>query len=316
MFPDLDLNFQETQLSSFVSMGDGLSSESFASAFCPTPMGTTPIISPQNEFVASSLGSQETWFNSGDPTSFTNFHGLPTPQVPTPPSSHGMGHFLNMNMDMLSGFPDNFGTSTPDTCPSFANRDSNCLSMALYQLGTLHGNPSAQSRFIMGQFPISNKAGHAPTIDDVISTNGTSLEIAMTILRCPCSKSNEQLVCLVTLIAFKVLAGYAAATGEVEGQDDMSPPGPEQVIHVPSTIANYELDGSDSSVVRAQLVLGELHRAVRLVEVLSERCGIGEVELSGNEDCISGFVFAQLAADLRKRLQSVIKDTMAAIHHA
>jgi len=159
MFPDLDLNFQETQLSSFVSMGDGLSSDSFASAFCPTPIGTTPIISPQNEFVASSLGSQETWFNSGDPTSFTNFHGLPTPQVPTPPSSHGMGHFLNMNMDMLPGFPDNFGTSTPDTCPSFANRDSNCLSTALYQLGTLHGNPSAQSRSMMGQFPMSNKVG-------------------------------------------------------------------------------------------------------------------------------------------------------------
>jgi hypothetical protein len=112
-------------------MGDGLSSDSFASAFCPTPMGTTPIISPQNELVASSLGSQETWFNRGDPTSFTNFHGLLTPQSPTPPSSHVMGHFMNMNMDMSSTFPDNFGTSTPDTCLSFAHRDSNCLSMAI-----------------------------------------------------------------------------------------------------------------------------------------------------------------------------------------
>jgi hypothetical protein len=138
----------------------------------------------------------------------------------------------------------------------------------------------------------------------------------MTALRCPCSNSNEQLVCLVTLIVFKVLAWYAAAAGEVEGQDDMSPPGPEQVLHVPTTIVNYELDGSDSSIVRAQLVLGELHRAVRLVEVPSERCGIGEVEPSGNDDCISGFVFAQLAADLRKRLQSVIRDIMAVIHHA
>jgi hypothetical protein len=163
---------------------------------------------------------------------------------------------------------------------------------------------------------MSNKAGQAPTIDDVISTNGASLEIAMTILRFPCSNNNEQLVCLVMLIAFKVLAWYAAAAGGVEGQDDMSPSGPEQVLQAPTTIVNYELDGSDSSVVRAQLVLGEFHRAVRLFEVLSERCGIGEVELSRNEDCISGIVFAQLAADLRKRLQSVIKDTMVAIHHA
>jgi hypothetical protein len=168
----------------------------------------------------------------------------------------------------------------------------------------------------MGQLPILNKAGQAPTIDDVITSNGISLEIAMTILRCPCSGSNEQLVCLVTLIAFKVLAWYAAAAGEVEGQDSMSPPGPEQALHVPTTAGKYQLDGDDSSIVRAQLVLGELHRAVQLVEVLSGRCGLGEVDVSGNEDCISGFVFAQLAADLRKRLQAVIKDTMAIIHHA
>lgn len=84
-------------------------------------------------------------------------------------------------------------------------------------------------------------------------------------------------------------------------------------------------DGKSDSRARAQLVLGELHRVVRIVETLSKRMresqgrqGISSPRSSSQSGCgspgrydISESCFAQLENDLRKHLKAVTNDTMA-----
>jgi hypothetical protein len=71
--------------------------------------------------------------------------------------------------------------------------------------------------------------------------------------------------------------------------------------------------------MRAQLVLSELHRVQRLVELLSKRLenvrqrtdATSGTESTGIfEDTISASIFVQLEADLRRRLLAVSKETM------
>lgn len=112
------------------------------------------------------------------------------------------------------------------------------------------------------------------------------------------------------------MARYASAACEGVGKADLTTPANlERAPPTPNT--------NESTHAKAQLVLGELHRVVRLVEMLSKRFEEyrrnTDVSMGGSDDhdrgggkeeCISTSVFVQLEADLRKHLRAVTKDTM------
>jgi Aflatoxin regulatory protein len=186
-----------------------------------------------------------------------------------------------------------------------------------------------------------------PTIESVISKNKQITEAISNMLDCPCLQ-DEYVVAIISLIVFKVMAWYAAAAGDKaltddgmgwsnhfaaysERQQNPSSFG-EQVVHLPTIIGNYCVDGNDQSRMAAQLVLSELHRVQRLVNLLSKRLedirlrngglsgsssGSSSVADSGDVQVVrmgtsplSGPTFYQLEADLRKRLRAVSSETI------
>lgn len=168
-----------------------------------------------------------------------------------------------------------------------------------------------------------------PTINSVIAKNRSTIESINTMLACPCSL-DKQLGIVIFIMAFKVIAWYAAvarAPSQTSNynpidstHDDCGPMAcPERVLQVPTTVGRYHIDGADSTRMRAQLVLSELHRVQRLVELLSKRLesarersdDTASVNSTGVcEETISASIFVQLEADLRRRLLAVSREAM------
>ncbi|KAK6069019.1 zinc finger transcription factor [Seiridium cupressi] len=169
------------------------------------------------------------------------------------------------------------------------------------------------------------------TIESVISENKQVIESITKLMDCPCSQ-DEYVVTIISLVVFKVMGWYAAVASESSQVDDLidwnssdssnlttSSSLGEQVLHLPTTVGNYCVDGSEQSRMAAQLVLGELHRVTRLVNMLSQRLedlrlrnkpsngAIGSIKFG---PALSVPTFEQLEQDLRKRLKAVSSETI------
>ena len=224
-----------------------------------------------------------------------------------------------------------------------------CLAQALSLLAALHGNPEALSltcspviypqtppyadsqaenltslRNLVGGVGRGVKSAAAATIHESLHLNTTSLQQATTILNCACSTNNQQLLFLLAFIALKTMDRYTAAAQEADKLD-----------------RDNDGNGKSSSRALAQLVLGEVHRVVRIVDTLSKRMREGPGRQGGNNNRpgsssrsggggkgpgaevgarrpsggydISESCFAQLENDLRKHLKAVTNDTMAVL---
>ena len=220
-----------------------------------------------------------------------------------------------------------------------------CLAQALSLLAALHGNPEALSltcspviypqtppyadsqadnltslRNFVGSVGRGVKSAAAATIHESLHLNTTSLQQATTILNCACSTNNQQLLFLLAFIALKTMDRYTAAAQEADKID-----------------RDNDGNGKSSSRALAQLVLGEVHRVVRIVDTLSKRMREGHGRLGGTNRSrslsrsggskgpaevnaygpggydISESCFAQLENDLRKHLKAVTNDTMAVL---
>ena len=220
-----------------------------------------------------------------------------------------------------------------------------CLAQALSLLAALHGNPEALSltcspvifpqtppyadsqaenlaslRNLVGSAGRGVKSAAAATIHESLHLNTTSLQQASTILNCACSTNNQQLLFLLAFIALKTMDRYTAAAQEADKLD-----------------RDKDGNGKSSSRALAQLVLGEVHRVVRIVDTLSKRMREGQGRRGGNNRSgspsrsgggkgpaevgahgpggydISESCFAQLENDLRKHLKAVTNDTMAVL---
>ncbi|KAK3904910.1 hypothetical protein C8A05DRAFT_31268, partial [Staphylotrichum tortipilum] len=109
----------------------------------------------------------------------------------------------------------------------------------------------------------------------------------------------------------------------------------EQVLRVPATVGNYLVAGQHQGRMAAQLVLSELHRVQRIVNVLSERlegvrvragegrglpfkanAGDGVVGVPGRVAPFSGQTFGLLEQDLRKRLRVLSSETIDVLRRA
>ncbi|KAL9634594.1 MAG: hypothetical protein Q9164_004000 [Protoblastenia rupestris] len=311
-FPDFTMDGAGSQIAPFPTLGEGLNLDT-------SKFDVAALMSSSNHTLTNnSTESYDQWFGASDLTFPPVVHGLATP-----PSSYGTCHMPHMNMP----FSISESSSNPivDSNPHFTDPNSTCMPLALSLLATLHGNATTCSiPMTAAKIPTHKKPRITPTSDEIIATNKVTLDKTMNILKCHCSARNEQLVFFIAFIAFKIMARYAAAAQEGDSKTEglASSHAFEQVSYVPTTMSDYQLSGNDCGRVRAQLVLGELHRVVRLVEMLSKRLEEvrqnADVPMSGSNgdhgggkgDCISASVFTQLETDLRNHLRAVTKDTM------
>ncbi|KAI9744717.1 MAG: hypothetical protein M1818_001642 [Claussenomyces sp. TS43310] len=170
-----------------------------------------------------------------------------------------------------------------------------CLNLALNIIPILH-TPPPTCTLVAVQPQDSTPC--LPGADYVISTNKAIIDSLSIMLACSCSL-DEQLASIISLVTFKIVASYAMAGRRVN--------------------TSSPLGGR----IQAQLILSELHRVVKLVDLLSKRFedARSRVDLpmgdTGPEgvtaacNWISASVFLQLEVDLRKRLRDVTKDLMA-----
>lgn len=289
----------------------------------------------------TNLSTDGTSFNSAKSSSQTDAVMGNTGFVALDPCFNGSEFSPSAGFDNLDSLLNNFGGipfSSPPTPPSLNDNTHHpffddkkcgtagvhsCLTLALNILPILHIPPPTCT--VASVRPSNRNPSPFPTIDHVISTNKAIMDSITMVLSCSCSL-DEHLAFILSLIAFKVMAWYAAAARDVDDNDSDhdSPTTCERVLHLPITVGNHRLEGHERSRMRAQLILSELHRVVRSVELLSKRferarlrsslpLGPGEEAAGTRSDWISASVFVQLEADLRKRLQAVTKETMTVL---
>ncbi|KAL4988008.1 Sterigmatocystin biosynthesis regulatory protein [Aspergillus falconensis] len=184
------------------------------------------------------------------------------------------------------------------------------------------------------------------TIESVIEDNKQILDTVQTVLDCRCAE-DEYVVTLVSLVVLKVLGWYVAVA-----RDRSSDPGreddfnwvtaqdsrrysvssfEEQVLHLPTVIGSYCVDGHHQSRMAAQLVLSELYRVQRLVTQVSRRLESVRRRSSSSSSSTSSSVpdsegglstplssttLAHLEDDLRKRLRAVSSETISILRRA
>ncbi|SLM39054.1 aflatoxin regulatory protein [Lasallia pustulata] len=206
-------------------------------------------------------------------------------------------------------------TESPSPC--------SCLVQALGFMKQLF--PSSSNACMTWATQGLDKATAISTIQAVIARNEATIEAVSTMLKCSCSQDGY-LLAIMSLIIFKVLAWYAAVarkTPSLQGpqacRSRQSSPS-EQVLHNPTVVGSYCLDGADSARMAAQLVLSELHRVRRLVDQLSSKLKVQAAKKGRGEGAetpesmdldnemtlpLSAVMYDQLDVDLRKRLKAL-----------
>ena len=181
-----------------------------------------------------------------------------------------------------------------------------------------------------------NATCQPPTIKSVVAENEQTIETISNMLQCPCAQDGY-LLAIMSLIVFKVLGSYAAAARETPATDGgLNPPMSHRNVQrhsswhskqgpqFPIVVGSYCIDGDDQGRMAAQLILSELHRVQRLVNLLSQRLKghgkrNGETGTPGSADNdqdrvvsdgqrippFSSPMLDQLEADLRKRLRAL-----------
>ncbi|KAK5654599.1 hypothetical protein OQA88_7229 [Cercophora sp. LCS_1] len=226
---------------------------------------------------------------------------------------------------------------TSTTLPVASDSPGCCLIRALELLKKLFpGSGSCTCQEGPGSDPHGGRH-QIPTIQRVITENKQTLEAIQAMLQCPCSDADSSyLLAVISLVVFKVLGWYKAAVKDLPGASgdtawSESPGSPEsdraksdvgrhttlcnrrrpschaeQVLQTPAVIDGYRLDGDDQARMSAQLVLSELHRVQRLINVLASRLKPENAELdSPDTPFFSPAWFGHLEVDLRKRVRTL-----------
>ncbi|MCJ1263558.1 hypothetical protein MMC22_003428 [Lobaria immixta] len=305
---ETNLEVQAVDNSEFTNLRIG----GFDSEF--SPQWATGILSTPNtdgsvfgSTVLSPLATTRTYTPISNPVFGSINHSLETSQESVLPAG----------FDDVDYYPGEFSKSlTPPP-----ERPHSCLSLALDILPILYIPPTTCTLV-----SVSPSIHESFTIDYIISTNKKIIESISLMLDCPCSLDG-QLPFILALITFQILAWYDAAVKDFDSTwpSDNPRQASEQSLHIPIMVRNYQLGGFHDKRMRAQLILSELNRVVRLVELLSKRfkeararAGVDVSTHNSGFDAggikigrLSASILVQLEADMKQRLQAVAKDTMA-----
>lgn len=199
--------------------------------------------------------------------------------------------------------------------PPLEYHPQDCMSRAMGIMKGLHMAPSTCASLTLG----CGAAQDIPQIDQVLALNKEAIDGISAILNCSCSL-DLQLCLYLTLLTSKVIAWYRA----VACGNDVSAPNPggrsqatvEKVLHDQSiSVGKYHLDEDGKGKMRAQLVLSELHRVVRLVDQLAKSFAGLDAVGSGDNNAITGPTISssigkELKVYLQSRLKTVTKETV------
>ncbi|THC93456.1 hypothetical protein EYZ11_007075 [Aspergillus tanneri] len=252
--------------------------------------------------------SDSTMINTTDGYNFLNSGGM---------SLHGLSDnaltTLEQSLGDFSSFkPQSPPNSRPPTVEEFPpqNTPCSCLTQALGLLKQLF--PPGVGCCQPPKKPVREHGLHPlPTNQSVISNNRKTIDTISNMLQCSCSQDGY-LLSLMSLIVFKVMAWYAAASRRPVLLNDRSPilngsshqhrEHSEEVQHTPGLGGSDTADDEDQGRMAAQLVLSELHRVQQLVNTLSQH-----LKAKGTRE--------QFAVDLRQRLRALSAEIVDILRH-
>ncbi|GIJ92124.1 hypothetical protein Asppvi_011100 [Aspergillus pseudoviridinutans] len=209
------------------------------------------------------------------------------------------------------------------------NISCSCVTQSLDLLKALSSAQSFPTSPISGAGPaLSSSVTTMGSVQDVLIENKQHIETVSSLLSCySCTEDAFRLV-IVSMIVLKILERYASAArtqvfgssiGSVEtdtgprSANSMIPSSNDQMRAL-SRSDTMPGDGSASGFAPAQLVLSELHRVQRLVNLLSPKLkGSSHLQVA-NEHAktqstpFSSNTLAQMESDVRKSLSSLSAD--------
>ena len=278
----------------------------------------TALLSPGPETVSSSslpLEALSAWSSQELDDFFATFVSVPGLDKDSPfpddlLQADGMSH-----SDMTS--------SIPDSSPHDSINDCNCLTTALGLL--------SKSEFSAENDIGAVKQTFSPT-ESLISENESVAISVDNILQCRYAQDSQVLI-ILALVVSKVLDRYLKAArvapavqGAITPQSPRSLSAFAQEQYHESGMAKAYVHGEDSVRAAGQLVLGELHRALKLVNGLAARLNergsgcstpdwmrrsnpAGLSQKGFDEEGLVSFsskMLNQLGTDLRGQLKSVV----------
>ena len=212
-----------------------------------------------------------------------------------------------------------------------------CLSRALGVFKELLSNTTTSTSTRLKKHGHENSPSKLPTIQAIVVENEQIIDAICVVLQCSCSQ-DIYLLTILSLITFKILDWYAAAVQETVRPSGCSGPNHATVpeyshnsltrsdhgLECLNNVNGHHTDDEEPSHLAAQLVLGELHRAQRLINQLAKRfkehrvCKEGMTTVS-SATCISDSLSStgvttspfsdsmldHLEIEIRKRLRSL-----------
>lgn len=191
--------------------------------------------------------------------------------------------------------------STP---PNETQHQNRCTNLAFSTLNNLYLQSISHTSLA------SSSESYLPTFDQVLMNNKIAIDHVYTLLNCPCPPDPHQAL-LCALLSSKVLAWYQAIA---RVRPSSSNPCAEVVIDTPITFGAFQLDGEEEERMKAQLVLSELKKVAKLVEMFTERfCKAEEADRDPERD---GAIYPALKAFLRSRLRTTVKEKASLLNRA
>ncbi|KAJ5089207.1 hypothetical protein N7532_007891 [Penicillium argentinense] len=161
-------------------------------------------------------------------------------------------------------------------------KDKTCTSSILQALQALCIPPTACLSITDDLFTATCKPSPNPNpgqgpfrkMDEALMTNRSIINLASTVLQCPCSATPSVQLLLVT-ICDRLVAWYRAM---MRSEDNFAPVGfmsvqddDERIVPLPIMIGGFAVDPVIQMRMREQLVCGELGRVEELIRRFAER---------------------------------------------
>ncbi|KAJ5998033.1 hypothetical protein N7499_005587 [Penicillium canescens] len=169
-----------------------------------------------------------------------------------------------------------------------SSSDHQCIRLAMETLDSLYQISSSAKSYDPGL----NK----PSVDHFLQVNGDAMEVAATILACPCVKDFCLLI-ILAIVPCKVLAGYQAVVNMPDPHIQVA--AGEETVCRPIAVGAYMLDEKASRIVIIQLVLAKLRELSRFVQTYIDTFCF---DASKNRQGHCGLVYRTLGLFIQSRL--------------
>ncbi len=201
--------------------------------------------------------------------------------------------------ETISLSPPLMAASQPNQGPSAPMPSHDCTKFAFQILNSLYSPPSSQPSFD----DFNGTADGLPTLDAVLSANKAAVENLSALLSCPCS-ANPHFSTTIAFSITKILSWYQAIAGIAQGIVSPINTRMETFTPTPILLGDFKLEAEDEETFRTQIILSELRKVEKLIDVFSA------CYCSASHEGIDSGVYTSLEALLRTRVRDTFNVTM------